>query len=176
MRGYFGIGIEGASKPMNAGALFRTAHAFGASFVFTIDAHYKVSDNRSDTSKALGHMPYYEWADAAAMDLPFDCKIVAIELLDEAVELPSFAHPQRACYVLGRERGAVSRELIERADHVIRIPTKFCINVGLAGAIVMYDRMINMRRFAARPLMEGQRPEALTEPFFGSHTPRSAKD
>ena len=31
-RGYFGIGAEGISKPMNLGALMRTAHAFGASF------------------------------------------------------------------------------------------------------------------------------------------------
>ncbi len=36
MRGYFGIGIEGSSKPMNAGNLFRSANAFGASFVFTL--------------------------------------------------------------------------------------------------------------------------------------------
>ena len=32
MRGYFGIGVEGVSKPMNAGNLFRTAHGFGAGF------------------------------------------------------------------------------------------------------------------------------------------------
>ena len=176
MRGYFGIGIEGASKPMNVGALFRTAHAFGASFVFTIAAHYKVRDNRSDTSKALGHLPYYDLARPADMKLPQQCKIVAVELLDEAVELPSFPHPQRACYVLGRERGAVSEELLASAEHVIRIPTKFCINVGLAGAIVMYDRMINLGRFATRPMMEGQAPEPLAEPQFGSHAPRSASD
>ena len=36
MRGYFGIGIEGVSKPMNLGSLMRTAHAFGASFCFAI--------------------------------------------------------------------------------------------------------------------------------------------
>jgi len=49
-RGYFGIGVEGISKPMNAGNLFRTAHAFGASFVFTIGADYSVRKARSDTS------------------------------------------------------------------------------------------------------------------------------
>ena len=38
MRGYFGVGIEQSSKPMNAGNLFRTAHAFGASFLFTFNA------------------------------------------------------------------------------------------------------------------------------------------
>ena len=42
MRGYFGVGIEQSSKPMNAGNLFRTAHAFGASFLFTVNADYSV--------------------------------------------------------------------------------------------------------------------------------------
>ncbi|MDE0409622.1 MAG: RNA methyltransferase, partial [Alphaproteobacteria bacterium] len=30
MKGYFGIGVEGLSKPLNAGNLFRSAQAFGA--------------------------------------------------------------------------------------------------------------------------------------------------
>ncbi|MBT4219652.1 MAG: TrmH family RNA methyltransferase, partial [Rhodospirillaceae bacterium] len=28
MRGYFGVGVEGISKVMNVGSIFRTAHAF----------------------------------------------------------------------------------------------------------------------------------------------------
>jgi tRNA G18 (ribose-2'-O)-methylase SpoU len=40
MRGYFGIGVEGVSKPMNLGSLLRSAHAFGASFAFTIGAAF----------------------------------------------------------------------------------------------------------------------------------------
>ena len=38
MKGYFGIGVEGVSKAMNVGTLFRTAHAFDAAFVFTVRA------------------------------------------------------------------------------------------------------------------------------------------
>ncbi len=38
MHGYFGIGAEGVGKPMNLGSLLRTAHAFGARFVFTVGA------------------------------------------------------------------------------------------------------------------------------------------
>ncbi|HHL43572.1 MAG TPA: TrmH family RNA methyltransferase, partial [Hellea balneolensis] len=38
MRGYFGIGSEGISKAANLGAVMRTAHAFGASFVYTVNA------------------------------------------------------------------------------------------------------------------------------------------
>jgi hypothetical protein len=32
---------------------------------------------------------------------------------------------------------------------------KFCVNVGVAGAIVMYDRLISMGRFAPRPVSAG---------------------
>lgn len=155
VRGYFGIGVEGISKAFNVGNLFRTAHAFGASFVFMIDAHFRAKEAKSDTSRALGHVPLYDWDTPQDMILPKGCELVAIELLDEAVELPSFRHPLNAAYVLGRERGNVSDSLLERADHVIRIPTKFCLNVGIAGAIVMYDRVTSLGRFGERPMMPG---------------------
>ena len=57
MRGYFGIGVEGISKPMNMGSLIRSGHAFGASFAFTVDANYKVREARSDTSKTPKKCP-----------------------------------------------------------------------------------------------------------------------
>ncbi len=161
MRGYFGIGIEGASKPLNLGALFRTAHAFGASFLFTIEAHHRIQEEFSDTSKSVGHLPYYQWDGVADMALPADCQLVAAELTDAAVDLPSFTHPSKACYVLGRERGEVSAELMARADHVVRIPTKFCINVAQAGALIMYDRIISRGQQAPRPIMPGGPTEVL---------------
>jgi hypothetical protein len=51
-RGYFAIGVEGISKPVNLGNLLRSAHAFGASFVFTIGADARAFEMRADTSKA----------------------------------------------------------------------------------------------------------------------------
>ena len=39
--GTLGIGVEGISKAMNVGSIMRSAHAFGASFVFTVGAIYK---------------------------------------------------------------------------------------------------------------------------------------
>jgi len=155
VRGYFGIGVEGLSKVFNQGNLFRTAHAFGASFVFTVGASYRVRQAKSDTSKALGHTPYYEWDTIADMALPKDCKLVAVELVEGAVDLPEFRHPQGAAYVLGRERGDVSPEMMARADHVIKIPAKFCLNVGIAGALVMYDRLICMDKWTPRPMLPG---------------------
>jgi tRNA G18 (ribose-2'-O)-methylase SpoU len=87
--------------------------------------------------------------------LPQGCKLVGIELIDEAIPLPSFRHPLRAAYVLGPERGSLSAELLDRCDHVVRIPTRFCINVAVAGAIVMYDRVLSLAPFAERPVAEG---------------------
>lgn len=152
MRGYFGIGVERLSKPMNAGNLFRTAHAFGAGFVFTIDAEYSVKEARSDTSRSPESLPWYTYDSAADLALPEGCQLVGIELLDEAIELPRFRHPLRAAYVLGPEMGSLSPELVARCTHVIKIPTSFCINVAVAGAIVMYDRLITLGKFGERPV------------------------
>lgn len=164
MRGYFGIGAEEMSKPMNLGALMRTSHAFGASFFFTINAHPKVREAyNSDTSRSFDHMPYYPYDTLDAMRLPKGCALVGIELADDAVELPRFQHPQAAAYVLGRERGSLSDELLSRCSHVVKIPTKFCINVGLAGALVMYDRLLAHGGYPARPIMPGGPAPDMTE-------------
>lgn len=156
VRGYFGIGVEQISKPMNLGALLRTAHAFGASFAFAVTPDLKPREmKRSDTSDAPAHMPLYTFPDAAGLALPRGCRLVGVELLDEAVDLPSFRHPPQAAYVLGPERGSLSPALVERCDFLVRIPTRFCINLSVAGAIVMYDRWLSFGRFAERPVAPG---------------------
>jgi len=164
MRGYFGIGAEDISKPMNLGALMRTAHAFGASFLFTLNAHPKVREAyRSDTSRSFEHVPYYAWDALEDLRLPKGCALIGVELTDDAVELPRFQHPQAAAYILGRERGSLSEAALSRCAHVVKIPTKFCVNVGLAGAIVMYDRMLALGGYPARPIMPGGPAPDMTE-------------
>jgi tRNA G18 (ribose-2'-O)-methylase SpoU len=168
VRGYFGIGAEGLSKAMNLGSLLRTAHAFGASFVFTVGAVYERREGgRADTSDAPANVPLHEFTTLADFRLPVGCALVGVELLDEAVDLPSFRHPRSCAYVLGPERGSLSPELTARCDHVVKIPTRFCINVGLAGALVMYDRCLSLGGFAARPIMPGGPPLAMTKHVFG---------
>ncbi len=168
MRGYFGIGVEGISKAMNLGSLLRTAHAFGASFVFTIAAAYERREGAlADTSDAPENIPLYDFRDLQDFRLPQGCALVGVELLDDAVMLPSFRHPRACAYVLGPERGSLSPALTERCDHVIKIPTKFCINVALAGALVMYDRCLSLGGFAARPVMPGGPAPAMTKHVFG---------
>jgi len=175
MRGYFGIGVEGISKEMNLGNLFRSAHGFDASFVFTVNAAFNPKRARSDTSDTPGQVPLYQYDNAEALSLPHGCRLVGVELLDEAEELPSFRHPRQAAYVLGPERGSLSPALVERCEFIVRIPTKFCINVATAGAIIMYDRLISLGRFARRPVSPGGAPETLPVHVAGEVKVRKPK-
>ena len=155
MRGYFGIGVEGISKPMNFGNLARSAHGFGASFIFTVAPAKAIGTPQSDTSRSQDHLPWYSYGSAGELVLPDDCRLVGVELTADAVELPSFRHPSRAAYVLGPEGGSLSPEMLERCEFTVKIPMDFCINVAMAGAVVMYDRMHSMGRFAERPIAAG---------------------
>lgn len=156
MRGYFGIGVEQISKEGNVGNLARSAHSFGASFFFTIAPDVDVKGMRfSDTSGAFDHVPYYQYDHPENLALPMECTLVGVEFTEDAIDLPSFRHPLRAAYILGPEMGNLSPVVMAQCSHIIKIPMKFCVNVGVAGALVMYDRLLSMGRFAERPVKAG---------------------
>lgn len=155
-RGWFAVGAESISKPMNLGAILRTANAFGASFAFTVAADHKLRDiNRADTSKTAQSLPYFAWDSLADMALPGGCSLVGVELTDDAIDLPSFRHPKAAAYVMGRERGSLSEEMQARCEFIVRIPTRFCVNVSVAAALVLYDRSLVMGGWPDRPVRPG---------------------
>ncbi len=142
-RGFFGIGVEHFSKPHNAGSLYRTAHAFGADFVFAISAAPKLKEiDQIDTSKTYRHIPFYFCETLETLPVPIDCALVGVELLDEAETLPKFYHPNRAIYILGPEKGSLHADTVAKCDHIVKIPTKFCLNVGIASALILYDRYL----------------------------------
>ena len=80
MRGYFAMGAEGISKSRNLGNLMRSAHAFGASWVFTVDAMHEEKELRqADTSGTEGSVPLYNFDNLDAMMLPKGCALVGID-------------------------------------------------------------------------------------------------
>ncbi|MDE2464860.1 MAG: RNA methyltransferase [Alphaproteobacteria bacterium] len=161
MRGYFAVGVDGVSKAMNLGNLQRIAHAFDASFFFTVNAQVRMRDVESaDTSHAAGQMPVYRYQSAEDLRLPVGCRLVGVEITDDAVELPRFRHPARAAYVFGSERMSLSEPVLRACAFVVRIPTRFSINVGMAGAIVLYDRLMSSGRYQ-RPVRVGGTPDRL---------------
>ena len=133
---------------MNLGAVMRTANAFGASFIFTIGSHLDAREaGYSDTANSADHVPLYEWATIEEMRMPKGCALVGVELDERAIELPTFQHPANAAYLLGPEKGDLSEEAKARCAHIVKIPTRFCVNLSVAAALVMYDRMLLFGRY-----------------------------
>ena len=106
-------------------------------------------------------MPLWRFSTVPDLALPASCVLVGVELHDNAADLPSFRHPLNAAYVLGPERSGVSPVLLAQCRHVVRIPTRFALNMAVAGALVLYDRLLQHGRFAERPVGTFARPAAM---------------
>lgn len=141
MRGYFGIGIENAKTEFNVGTLWRTAQSLGASYIFTVGRRY--SRQASDTTDASKHIPLYHFAsfDAFYAHIPYNCMLVGIEITPLARPIDYFTHPERAVYLLGAEDHGLSKRAMSKCHAIVTIPGKYCLNVAVAGSIVMYDRL-----------------------------------
>jgi tRNA G18 (ribose-2'-O)-methylase SpoU len=145
-RGYFGIGIVRGKSADNVGGLWRSAHAFGASLIFTVE--YRPPREPTDTTRASRHVPLVMFSDLEALMIgrPYGGQLVAVENGDhpERRLLPEFKHPERALYVLGSEDRGLGPAVLDicAADGgVVEIPSSLCLNVATAGSIVMYDRI-----------------------------------
>ena len=44
------------------------------------------------------------------------CRLVGVEITDDATELPRFRHPERAAYVFGGERTSLSDAMLSAAS------------------------------------------------------------
>lgn len=139
-RGYFGIGLYEPKFADNLGTLLRSAQAFGADFTFAIGerSFHKQASNTTRSYRHVPHMEYRDWDQAKAC-LPVERKMIAIET--SGVPIAGFVHPERAVYLLGREDAGLPDSVIEQCDAVIAIPSRYCINVAVAGSIVLFDRI-----------------------------------
>ena len=143
MRGYFGIGIYHSKTPKNIGTLWRSAYIFGASFIFTIGKRYE--KQISDTIKAIRHIPLWHFTDWKDFNdhSPYDCQVICVEITPNAKSLDNFVHPERAIYLLGAEDSGIPDGILRgKMKLVINTQKKFCLNVAVAGSIIMYDRHI----------------------------------
>ena len=141
MRGYFAIGIENTKTEVNIGTLWRSAYIFGAAFIFTINKKYE--EQCSDTIKSWRHIPlyHYESFEEFYKVLPYDCRLIGIELIPEAIPIKNYIHPQRAIYLLGAEDNGLSKTAINMCHQVVVLPGKHSMNVSVAGSVVMFDRV-----------------------------------
>ena len=141
-RGFFGIGIYQCKTGANIGTLWRSAAIYGADFIFTIGQRY--SKQASDTMKTYRHIPLYHYlnGDDFFNHVPYDCPVIAIELSEKAIPVTMFEHPERCIYLLGAEDYGLPSAMINRCKETVQLPGAYCLNVAVAGSIIMYDRLI----------------------------------
>lgn len=140
-RGFFGIGIQHTKTEQNIGTLWRSASIMGASFIFTIGKRYK--KQASDTMQSWRHIPLYNYEtfEEFYKAMPYDCQLIGIELDDKSEPIETFKHPERCIYLLGAEDNGLTREAIDKCHKIVQLPGDYCMNVSVAGSIMMYDKL-----------------------------------
>jgi tRNA G18 (ribose-2'-O)-methylase SpoU len=141
-RGYFAVGIYRTKTEANVGTLWRSAHLYGAAFVFTVGRRYK--HQASDTPKTIQHTPLFHFDDVTDLldHLPHSAPLVGVELDPRATLLTEYQHRERAVYLLGAEDDGLPPSIVDLCHDVVQIPSlrPQSMNVATAGTVLLYDR------------------------------------
>ena len=160
-RGFFMIGVIGPRNTLNIGTLIRSSHVFGATAVFAIGAAFPVENEAAHGFDR--HLPvfHFEGPDQFDHAMPANAEYVVIEMHEDACDLRTFVHPERAIYILGSEYMGVPAEYLtlRRRTKIVQVPAreKVSLNVAIAGSIVMADRVMKEEGRQARRRMFSER-------------------
>lgn len=137
-RGFAGIGIYASKFDANVGTLVRTAGCLDAGFVYTVARRWQ---GHTTSLSHERHLPTYHFDSLGELEyaMPNNADIVGVELVEDATSLPGFRHPERAVYLLGGEDCGLDDVALD--GPAVEIPARYCLNVGVAGSIVLYDRV-----------------------------------
>lgn len=143
--GYYGVGIEHAKTKFNYWSLFRTAQILDADFLFLIGARF--TQHSADTMKSFRHIPVFSYENFNDFNShrPYDCKLIGVEMVDNAIEISGYKHPERAIYLLGAEDHGLTNLAIDNCQELIKLYGERSLNVAVAGSIVLYDRMTKIK-------------------------------
>src|SRR4029077_13318153 len=83
----------------------------------------------------------YQTLEDFRKSIPQSCLLIGIEQSNKSKLIHSFAHPKRAIYLLGCEDTGLPEFVLDSCHDIISIPSKQCLNVAIAGSIVIFDRL-----------------------------------
>lgn len=134
------IALTNPKSPTNVGAVLRAAGCFGADEILYTGNRYDIAKKyATDTQKAIDSISLTKVEDFIA-NKPEGVKLVCVDLVEGAVPLPSFEHPEQAMYLFGPEDGSLKQEIIDQAEHVVYMPTNGSLNLAASVNVVLYDR------------------------------------
>ncbi|WP_154222062.1 RNA methyltransferase [Marinicella rhabdoformis] len=135
------IGLINPKSPTNVGAVLRAAGCFAAGSIFYTGNRYdKAASFHTDTKNRSESIPL-KGVECLIESKPANAKVVCVELVEDAVPLHQFEHPDNAYYVFGPEDGTINQAVIDAADAVVYIPTIGCLNLAATVNVVLYDRL-----------------------------------
>ncbi len=135
------IGLYNPKSPTNVGAVLRAAGCYDAAQVrYNCTRYSRAVKFQTDTQNSQERIQLVEMEDLTA-NVADDVEIVCVELVVGATALPHFTHPENAIYVFGPEDGSLPQEMVDKAHHVVYVPTHGCMNLAATVNVVLYDRM-----------------------------------
>ena len=143
------IGLTNPKSPTNVGAVMRAAGCFSADAVnYTGQRYERAAKYQTDTKNRIRSIPL-TGVECLVKSAPKDAKIICVDLVEGAIPLPDFEHPENACYIFGPEDGTIEQDVINQADHVVYIPTIGCLNLAMSVNVVLYDRISKLKTIEA---------------------------
>jgi tRNA(Leu) C34 or U34 (ribose-2'-O)-methylase TrmL len=146
MRGFASIGLQSPKDKHNMAGVLRAAHCYGASSVMLSGERMLSSwiKSAANTTQAQKHIPIIR-GDLKSM-CPYGAVPVAVDLVEGAVELQDFIHPESAYYIFGPEDGTLGKSVLDWCPYRVAIPTAYCMNLAATVNVVLYDRLAKQLR------------------------------
>lgn len=146
------IGLTNPKSPSNVGAVMRAAGCYCVDQVlytgqrYANAAKHNGAKHSTDTKNARDKIPLkptdnFENVQTLRALLPEQTKIICVDLVEGAIPLPYFQHPEKALYVFGPEDGTISQKMVDYADEVVYVPTVGCMNLAASVNVLLYDRL-----------------------------------
>lgn len=139
------IGLFNPKSPDNVNSVRRAAGNFHVDSIFYTGKRYpramKLNPGSVNMNRDVSLNIPVTGVTCLVNEAIDNMKIICVEFAEDAISLPGFQHPNNALYIFGPEDGNLSQDIIDKADAVIYIPTKGCMNLAAAVNVVLYDRL-----------------------------------
>jgi len=135
------IGLINPKSPTNVGAVMRAAGCYQVDSVYYTGQRYaKAAKFNTDTKNRSLSIPL-TGVDSFEEILSCETKIVCVDLIEGAIPLPEYQHPENVIYIFGPEDGTIEQSLVDQADAVVYVPTIGCMNLAASVNVLLYDRL-----------------------------------
>lgn len=155
--GLVSLGLVNPKSATNVASILRACGCYGASAVFYTGQRFGYAKDFNADTKRMRHVIPTIGVDDLLAIAPKGASKVVIELVEGAIPLPEFKHPENAFYIFGPEDASVPSEIVNACDHVVYIPTRNSMNLAATANVVLYDRMAKSDYAAGDELIKKSR-------------------